>query len=345
MNYRTGQEMTFLATEKEMIPLMEKMSGHYKQAAQEIIRELQRIYGKYLTTTDPQDYYNIMIQSARNNRLLEQVQGIYSEYSKAAAKDLGDISKLAMSNTYYRNQYMLTWFTPAEINLSFSILDPKLIELTVSGTDVAWSAIKKAMDEVTARQYMPAYGTLKNLLKRNEVNDLVKIQQTITQAFINGHSIDDLSSNIKGVFDTAQYQAERIAQTEFTRCSNAGDFAATQDAADQGLNVQKMWCATLDDKTRESHQELDGQIVGIDEPFVTSDGQEALFPGDFVDAAETCNCRCTTITLVDGDMPELRRGRDPESGENEVFSYQKYDDWMYSKGFDKDESGKWVKAN
>ena len=52
---------------------------------------------------------------------------------------------------------------------------------------------------------------------------------------------------------------------------------------------------------RETHQELDGQIVGVNEAFVVpSTGQQSTSPSMFGDPAEDVNCRCTVLPIVDG---------------------------------------------
>ncbi len=340
MNYRDGQRLTFDLTEKEALPLVKQMADNYAQARDEIIAEMERIYGKYLSTTDPQDYYNIMIQYDRLNKLLEQVQGKYREYATAAGEQIQEISELAMTNTFYRNQYMLTWFDMSE-NMTFSTLDPVLMELTVTGEIELYKQLAKQIED--AKIFLPKYGTLSSIIEKNQTYDLIEIQKAITQGFIQGWSISDMSSSIMDIFDTAQYQAERIALTEFTRCSNAGDYAATLDASDQGLNVTRMWMATLDDRTREEHQMLDGQVVGVDDPFEI-EGYSGMYPGDFGAPEMDINCRCTTITLIDGEEPELRGGRNPETGDYEIFDFSNYNDWMESNGMSKNDSGKWIKA-
>lgn len=47
--------------------------------------------------------------------------------------------------------------------------------------------------------------------------------------------------------------------------------------------------------TRETHRALDGKIREVDEPF-ESGGMKAMYPGDFGDPAEDCNCRCVSNT-------------------------------------------------
>jgi hypothetical protein len=70
------------------------------------------------------------------------------------------------------------------------------------------------------------------------------------------------------------------------------------------------------------HAELDGQRVDFDEKFVYI-GLEAIGPRCFGVAGMDINCRCTTIAIVDGVEPSLRR--DNETGE--ITPYKNYKDW------------------
>ena len=81
----------------------------------------------------------------------------------------------------------------------------------------------------------------------------------------------------------------RIAETESHRDTNEGIYDASLDS---GLALYKTWETMEDDKVREAHEEIQGQTVPFDDVFVTWDGHEARFPGDFDTPELNCNCRC-----------------------------------------------------
>jgi len=56
----------------------------------------------------------------------------------------------------------------------------------------------------------------------------------------------------------------------------------------------KQWVATLDDRVRDTHLDLDGEIVPLGEPF-TAGGYSAQNPGEFGIASQDINCRCTIV--------------------------------------------------
>lgn len=65
----------------------------------------------------------------------------------------------------------------------------------------------------------------------------------------------------------------------------------------------KQWSAVLDGKTRDSHRKLDHQIREMDKPFEI-EGKKAMYPHDFGDPAEDCNCRCTLLTRARAALDE-----------------------------------------
>ena len=84
-------------------------------------------------------------------------------------------------------------------------------------------------------------------------------------------------------------RADDIIQTESHRDYNS----AVQDAGTaSGLPLMKRWNTMLDDRVRETHDYLEGAVVGIDDAFFTFDGDSALGPGGFTDPSNNCGCRC-----------------------------------------------------
>ena len=81
----------------------------------------------------------------------------------------------------------------------------------------------------------------------------------------------------------------RIAETESHRDTNEGIYDI---ASDSGLDLYKTWETMEDDRVREAHEEIQGQTVPFDDVFVTWDGHEARFPGDFDTPELNVNCRC-----------------------------------------------------
>ena len=80
---------------------------------------------------------------------------------------------------------------------------------------------------------------------------------------------------------------------------------------------EKVWLATLDDRTRDTHRLLHDQRVPLDGTFKTVDGASAIAPGQFGVAGEDINCRCTMEAIVTGfneetgTMPQIDMATNP----------------------------------
>jgi uncharacterized protein with gpF-like domain len=60
-----------------------------------------------------------------------------------------------------------------------------------------------------------------------------------------------------------------------------------------GKDLYKTWVTMRDDRVRETHDYLEGMKIPINEPFVTYDMDEAMYPGGFSLPENNVNCRCT----------------------------------------------------
>ena len=82
----------------------------------------------------------------------------------------------------------------------------------------------------------------------------------------------------------------RIIETEAHRDYNAG---VQQSAVESGVpGIRKRWVTMGDELVRDSHIYLEGVTVGLNDKFYTIGGASALYPGQFGDPSEDCNCRC-----------------------------------------------------
>lgn len=160
-----------------------------------------------------------------------------------------------------------------------------------------------------------------------------KIANAVTQGIIQGESLTQITDRIAR--DTAEQNGSamyRYAATAMTAAQNAGRMESMHRAKDMGIKCKKRWLATLDSRTRDTHAELDGQVVDVDEPFVV-DGKEIMYPGDpFCAYPELVwNCRCTLVYEYEEYPadPELDERLDNES--RETIRNMTYREWTRRK--------------
>lgn len=107
-------------------------------------------------------------------------------------------------------------------------------------------------------------------------------------------SYADIARNISNCGQADFNRAMRIARTEGHRVQNEAKLDTYKNIKKKGADIVKQWDATLDGKTRKSHQKLDGQIRELDEDFEIG-GKSAPCPGKFNDPSEDCHCRCAML--------------------------------------------------
>ena len=155
-----------------------------------------------------------------------------------------------------------------------------------------------------------------------------QIQSTVLQGILQGESLASRASRMRNVLGetftvddiknankkTARQIARELerknksaairnARTMTTTAESAGRVDAYLEAQDLGIEMEQMWIATLDNHTRDSHAELDGETIKVGETF--SNGLE--YPGDLAgDPEEYWNCRCTIGAVIpDTDLADL----------------------------------------
>lgn len=156
-----------------------------------------------------------------------------------------------------------------------------------------------------------------------------QIQSVTLQSILQGESIPNMSKRIAREMGETNHKATiRYARTAVTGAENAGRQNAYHRAADMGIEMKRVWIATLDNRTRHEHRTLDGQERGLDEPFENELGK-IMYPGDITaDPANFWNCRCTTIVQIKGferDVRDLNLRRDEKLGD------MTYQEWLEAK--------------
>ena len=141
-----------------------------------------------------------------------------------------------------------------------------------------------------------ALGTDMKTLKR-------KISEEITRGIATSLPYAKIARNITNQTNMPFANAKRIVRTEGHRIQEASAEDARQAAKKRGADVIKQWDASLDPKTRPLHRRLDGQIRELDEPFEAG-GYTPMYPGDFGDPSQDCNCRCVALTRARWEMDE-----------------------------------------
>lgn len=259
-----------LDSEKAVLKEIEKQ---YEQALRDINDRIRLIVSDDLTQSK---IYQLNYQKA----LRAQVKGI--------------LEKLHSDEYATIQQFLNHTYTDAFVGTAYNLAGQGIpLMLPVNQA----SAIKAIMtDSKISKGLYDSLGVDVNGLKKS-------ISAEITRGIASGMPLEDIARNISNTTKAPYSRAKSIVYTEGHRVQQASTFDAQQAAKSKGASVVKQWDASLDGRTRETHRELDGQIREVDEPF-EANGRKAMFPGDFGDPAEDCNCRCVSLTRAKWALDE-----------------------------------------
>lgn len=137
-----------------------------------------------------------------------------------------------------------------------------------------------------------------------EVNQTTwnSLRASIAEGIAEGEDIDAIADRVLKVMqDRIRSSKEVIARTEVTTSATTGTLASWDQS---GVVVGKQWLAALDDRTRKTHVEAHGQIVGLDDDFHVGSAV-GPGPGNMGSARESINCRCSMAPVVDTTVPTV----------------------------------------
>lgn len=161
---------------------------------------------------------------------------------------------------------------------------------------------KDKNDEITFN--LVDESTIKRLQRNGEVTlprkkvDVPKDEQWNTktlnskllQTILNGDSLDKFEKDLISVIGNNAASLQRNARTMVTGAECGGRVDSYKELEEMGVIQKKVWLSCADDRTRESHLDIDGEEVDINETF--SNG--LMYPADpSGEPSEVWNCRCT----------------------------------------------------
>lgn len=381
MTWKSFQHEAFQLTAKEIDKLTPYIIAQYQEALKSINKELKKVYLEILSGVDPDDYYNTMLKYDRLTKLHETIARQYTDFSKKAGKMIGNAGEIAMSNNYYRMQYTHLWLVPGT---DFAILPASILQMSVYGSTEAWKKYTASIMEKiygSGQLYYPQAGTLSEFLAANRLKELENIQRAVTQGLLQGHGYRKTAKSIQGVIGQylvkdgtvytsgAMANSTRIVRTETIRIMNEAATANSEYAKSQGVDIVRIWDATLDQRTRPTHAALDGKAEdknGLWHMTVAKAGRiSASGPGQWPVVGQNVHCRCSTFESVNGSKPTLRRGinikkyeqefakakaeglsikqaeKKAAANSKEAFSYKIFDEWAKENGLVKNKFGKY----
>lgn len=262
MNKRQKEVLQYqLDSEKAVL---EQLTKHYQRALNDIDMKIRILQSDELT-------------QSRVYRI---------EYQKALKKQVEAILEKLHSDEYTTiQQFLSDSYTAGYVGTAYDMFGQGVPLILPVDKNAAVKAV--VTDSQISEGLYESLGVDTKKLKKT-------ISSEITRGIASGLPHSEIARNIAAYARAPLSRAKTIVRTEAHRISEASRHDAQVAAKGKGANVVKQWDSTLDGNTRKTHRKLDGQIREIDEPF-EMDGKKAMYPGDFGDPAEDCNCRCIAV--------------------------------------------------
>ena len=318
-----GTDPGTAATDEAVIKLEKEFRKIYGAAGKEIKKELDDFLKKYgpemkelemkfidgtIDEAELKHLKMLTLQKGILNQKADQIAGVMTNANqKALAMVNGEQLNVFAQNANWQS-YQLTQDT--KMNLSFSVYDENTVQKLI-----------KDKPELLPRKEVNG--------KKDKAWNRKIIAGAVAQGVIQGDSIPKLARRIAmQTGETNMKAMTRYARTAMTGAQNGGRMEMLHKAQGMGIKVKKTWLATLDSRTRDSHQHLDGKTIGVDDKFDNG----LMYPGDPGGApAEVYNCRCTLIYDYEGfpNDPTADQRYDQESGQ--LIQDMSYDEWKAAK--------------
>lgn len=343
----TFEELTLqaqLLTQEEVDALSADVVRIYQRAQREAAQELQTVYAERLSGVEPENYLNELAKRDRLGKLVKKEQHIYREAEREARPIIKAAAALAISNTYYRSVFALSYIQPFFTPLPQPVIQASVFSKIGAITDLSARQRERIVDIYgDLRKYYPKSGTELNKILSGKLSQYTDdVERVIRASVLNGDSYEKSARALSRVLEIDKNRAMKIIRTESHRNIMQGMYASTKAAQDAGLDAKRQIQAVRDNRTRPQSVAVDGQIENADGTFTYPGGVLVTVPGNSGVAGWDINDRERVILSVDGVDPELMRARDPATGETDIMSYKSFSDWAKDNGLTKNKYGQLV---
>jgi SPP1 gp7 family putative phage head morphogenesis protein len=276
MDGEKARDRYFARVEKEYEREVAKI---WRDSLSQIRAEMGSIYEKYaqngLLTRAEMTRYN------RLTTLEKNMQAIVKDATKESVKIIKRLKPEEYGEAFFRTAKAFD--DAATVALSWGPLDKAAVAASLENPFLE-EAVKKAL-------FVGASN----------------VRTAINNGLALGQSYTDMMKDLKGMVNKENFEIMRILRTELHDAQEAGTAASYEEAIEHGIEGKVIWLATLDDRTRESHADMDGEEQNEDGMFILrgkNGTYECPYPGyEGLPAEERINCRCTTAFQLTGYTP------------------------------------------
>ena len=314
-----------LQTDKELANLEKRIAKVYKEAADDLQSTIDDYFAKFAKRDEKQrallEAGEITEQEYKQWRLAQMGRGerfkalqkrVAERYTKANQTAVSYVNDATPGIYSLNHNYAAYTIESVAGDVGFDLWDEQTVKRLI----------------VDNPEVMPYYPPEKAL---NRGIDLAygkrQISASVTSSILQGKSIPGIAKDLQTrIPDMNKSSAIRTARTAVTGAQNAGRMDSYVAATKMGIEMEREWVSALDARTRPEHAEADGQVVGVDKPFIVG-GEKLMFPGDRSGSGwNIYNCRCTQIARVK-NVPEATERRSSDG----VIKNMTFKEWMKNK--------------
>ena len=240
------------------------VSRYFRQLKKEVLSNLEEYWSEY------------QLLQGQIDLIIAPVMDSHEQYYKILSKHDSKEYQLGEKEAQRLIQYT------NELNAQKGIR--RMLRGYIQRKDNLFGTIKWSEEDLLQKTFIASKRTLARV-----TSDL---NQIITEGYTSGKGINVVANMLTRRFDQLEtWEAKRIARTEIHNSHNQGVMRIYDEV---GVEYTQ-WIAANDDRVRESHEEIDGEIIRIGDKY--SNGLS--YPGDTSGPIEEwINCRCSNAPFV-----------------------------------------------
>ena len=297
MNKRQKQvQQSLLNSEIDVLNALE-------ESYQKALNDINGVIAKLLARKDTENLQAIIYQLKYQRLLKSEIEGF--------------LNALHTQNYQLIDDYLKDSYITAHIGTLFDLQGQGVPLILPLNQEQMISAIT-----LNSKLSEPLYNSLGYDVEHLKINVVSEISRGIAQRL----SYAEMARNLSAKTKLPMKRTFNIARTEGHRIQQEATYNLQARAKEKGAKIFKQWDSTLDRKTRPTHRELDGQMIGVNDYFHSSGGGKALYPGGFGDPKEDCNCRCCLVQVAEWELSDDAFTK--MNGEtNELQHFESIDDY------------------
>ena len=260
-----ASQVSLKRTQNNERQLEQSLSKFFKGLSEEVLKNLEEYWSEY------------QLLQGQIDLIVQPITDAEEEYYKILEKYIRREFKLGQKEAE-------RLVTNAGLRYAYKMPRPKRLINFIHNRNNLFGTLEEAEEELLTKTFIASKRTLARVA--------TSINGIITQGYTSGKGINVVAQLLQTRFNQLEtWEAKRIARTEIHNAHNNAVMKTYES-----LNVgYTQWIAADDDRTRESHVEVDREIIRIGDEY--SNGLK--YPGDTDGPIEEwINCRCSNAPFV-----------------------------------------------